>query len=117
MIAGGSAGTWVLVGYTMYLAVGFVGLSAWSYVYSTSGETNQWLSIIHLLLHNVGLLAPLFIFTAGIQGGALILQGNPGAVHAAIVWSSEPSGILLGLLIIGTLIGVVNVLIAQLTKK
>jgi len=117
MIAGGSAGTWVAVGYTMYIIAGFVGLSVWSYIYATYGETNEWLSLAHLLLHNVGLLAPLFIFTAGIQGGTLALQGNPGAIHNAIVWSSEPSGILLGLVILGTIIGVVNVLLALLTKK
>jgi len=117
MVAGGSAGTWVMVGYTMYVLAGFVGLSVWSYLYSSFGETNQWLSLVHLILHNVGLIAPLFIFTAGIQGGTLALQGNPGAIHNAIVWASEPSGILLGILILGTIIGVVNVLIALLTKK
>ena len=117
MIAGGSAGTWVLVGYSMYVIAGFVGLTVWSSLYATYGETNMWLSLAHLLLHNVGLLAPLFIFTAGLQGGALALQGNPGAIHGAIVWASEPSGILVGLVILGTLIGIVNVLLALLTKN
>ncbi len=116
MIAGGSAGTWVLVGYSMYLIMGFVGLTAWAFVYSTSGETNEALSIGHWILHNVGAIAPLLVFTAGIQGGSLALEGNFGAIHNAIVWAVVPSEILLGLLVIGTLIGIANILIAKLGK-
>ncbi len=116
MIAGGSAGTWVFVGYSMYLLGGFIGLSAWAFVYYVSGKTNDWLSLAHLILHNLGLIAPLLIFTAGIQGGTLLLQGNPAAIHPTIVWSSVPSGILVGLLALGTIIGVINILITLLRK-
>lgn len=116
MIAAGSAGTWVFVGYSMYLLAGFIGLSAWAFVYYVSGETNEWLSLAHLILHNLGLIAPLMIFTAGIQGGTLLLEGNVAAIHPTIVWSSVPSGILVGLLALGTIIGVVNILITLLKK-
>lgn len=116
MIAAGSAGTWVFVGYSMYLLGGFIGLSVWASIYNVSGETNDWLSLAHLILHNLGVIAPLLIFTAGIQGGTLVLQGNFAAIHPTIVWSSVPSGILVGLLALGTIIGVVNILITLLRK-
>ncbi len=116
MIAGGSAGTWVLVGYSMYLVGGFIALTAWSYLYSSYGETNQGLSFIHLVLHNLGAIAPLLILTAGIQGGTLRLAGTPELIHNAIVWAALPSEILIGLFIIGSLIGVANVFIQVLTK-
>ena len=116
MIAGGSAGIWVFVGYATYILVGFVGLSAWAFVYYVSGETNDWLSLAHLILHNVGLIAPLMIFTAGIQGGSLLLEGNIAAIHPTIVWASVPSGVIIGLLVLGTFIGVANALIASFRK-
>ena len=116
MIAAGSAGIWVFVGYSMYIIAGFIALSAWAFIYYVSGETNDWLSLAHLILHNIGLIAPLMIFTAGIQGGTLVLEGNFAAIHPTIVWASVPSGILAGLLALGSIIGVINILIALLRK-
>ena len=116
MIAGGSVGTWVFVGYATYILVGFVGLSAWGFIYYISGEVNDWLSWVHLISHNIGVIASLLIFIAGIQGGTLGLEGRSAEIHNAIVWSVEPSGILIGLLIIGTIVGLVNVIIPSLKK-
>ena len=112
-------GTWVFVGYMTYILVGFVGLSAWAFLYSSSGEVNDWLSWAHLVLHNIGLIASWLILAAGVIGGTAQLGGalTVPEVHVNIAWVFIPTVALMAVLMLGTLIGLVNLLIALLKER
>jgi hypothetical protein len=112
-------GIWVFVGYVTYILVGFVGLSAWSYLYSSSSELNDWLSWVHLILHNIGLIASWLIFAAGAIGGTAQFGGalTVPEVHATIAWAFVPIAVLMGLLALGTLVGLFNIIIALLKEQ
>jgi len=112
-------GIWVFVGYVTYIIIGFVGLSAWSSLYSSSGEVNDWLSWVHLILHNIGIIASWLIFAAGAIGGTAQFGGalTVPEIHATIAWVFVPIVVLMGMLALGTLVGLVNIIIALLKER
>jgi|SRR5579875_2465103 len=94
VIAAGGAGTWFLVGYVMYIAVGVIAVGLTSLFYyhfevnlgrPYRGASNA-LAWIHLILMNVGAAAAsLLLMYAGYFGGAGMLPVSQGGQG----WTSE----------------------------
>ncbi|OGS45620.1 MAG: hypothetical protein A3K66_06945 [Euryarchaeota archaeon RBG_16_67_27] len=95
IVASGSAGTWMFVGFSGFLIVGVlgVGLSALFYHYIEVVRGQRYdgnyklLAWLHLILMNVGASGASWLFiVAGHVGGAAQLAGIPQAqVHERIV--------------------------------
>jgi hypothetical protein len=87
VIAGGSAGTWLFVGYISYIVVGVLAtaITALFYYYIEvtlnkpfSGITNVF-AWLHLILGNIGVIgATWLMMIAGFQGGAALLPKSVG---------------------------------------
>lgn len=120
IVAGGSVGTWLLVGFVGYLIVGVlaVGVSALFYHYIEVIRGNRYTGInnglawAHLLLLNIGAAgAAWLMMIAGYTGGShlLISQTPPpavyGEVHAIIEWTIWPIAVFLILGALGSLLG------------
>lgn len=121
IIAGGSAGTWLTVGYLSYLVVGVMGVAVTALFYhylevdrkiSFSGLTNG-LAWAHFLLMNVGVVAATWMMMyAGFIGGAGLMPAalgggglNTGQVHELINPYVEPIGYSIIALGLGVLLG------------
>ena len=121
IVAAGSAGTWMLVGFAGFLIVGVlgVGLSALFYHYievirgqNYRGATNV-LAWLHLVLMNVGAAgASWLLIYAGHIGGSLLLSGIPTAeIHPRLVVFVTPIAIFMGLGALGVLLGGIGYMI------
>lgn len=125
IVAGGSVGTWLLVGFAGYLIVGVlaVAVSAFFYHYlegirgSRYRGANTGLAWAHFVLLNVGAVgATWLMMLAGYVGGAhlLVSQTPPpavfGEVHALIEWTILPiAGFILSAALGGLLGGIAYV--------
>ena len=109
IVAGGGAGTWLLVGYLVYLPLGPIAAAVTATFYqhleahmqrSYTGLTNL-LAWTHIILMNVGVVgATWLMMNAGYRGGAStfpVSQGglgysgaNAGLVHATIMVGYPP---------------------------
>ena len=120
IVAGGSVGTWLLVGFTGYLIIGVlaVGLSALFYHYievvqgSKYTGLNQGLAWAHLVLLNVGALgASWLMMLAGFIGGSHLLSSQTpppavyGEVHARIEYLIGPIAGFMATGALGVLLG------------
>ncbi len=120
IIAGGSVGTWLLVGFAGYLIVGVlgVGLSALFYQYIEGvrnkhyGGLNAGLAWAHLVLLNVGAIgASWLMMLAGFTGGSHLLSSTtpPPAVYSEVHTLIEgyvmPIAIFMGVGGLGVLLG------------
>lgn len=133
VIASGSAGTWFLTGYVMYIVVGVlaVGLTALFYHHFEvvlgkryHGIANA-LAWIHLVLMNVGAAAATWLLMyAGYLGESALMPASEGGggltalqVHEQIlVHYVDPIGYLLAVTAVGVLAGGVGFLITYLRK-
>lgn len=115
IVAAGSAGTWMLVGFSGFLLVGVlgVGLSALFYHYIEvvlgkpyRGVMNA-LAWAHLVLMSVGAAgASWLLILAGHIGGSLLLSGTPAAeVHPNIVGYVLPIAGFMAVGALGVLLG------------
>jgi len=133
VIANGSAGTWVLVGYVMFITVGVIasGLTALFYYHfevemqkAYRGIANA-LAWVHLVLMNVGAAAATWaLMYAGYIGETALMptsQGglglNGGQVHSQILvqWV-DPIGALLAVTAAGVLAGGLGFLLTYFRK-
>lgn len=134
VIAGGSAGTWFLVGYIMYIVVGViaVGLTALFYYHFevSLGKTYKGISNafgwVHLALMNVGAAAAAYMLMYGgyVAGGGMlpVSEGGQGwtglqahvNVLAALV---NPTGIAIAICGIGVLAGGIGFVLTYFRKK
>jgi len=122
VIAAGGAGTWLFVGYSLYLMVGVLAVAVtavfYMYIERILGKVYRgiarYLAWSHLILMNVGALgATSLMMVAGYLGGAAALptniggQGlNAGQVHANImVVYPEPIFYFAGVAVLGVLLG------------
>ncbi len=121
VIAGGGAGTWFFVGYSMYIVVGVLGVALtalfYFYIESIQGKVftgiSKALAWAHLILMNLGVIAAtwLMMITGYIGGRAALpttvggLGLKPGEIHGQIAAFPEPivaaiivlgAGVLLG---------------------
>jgi len=100
-------GTWLLVAFIIFVAVGIFGALGWSLVYSkkaSSGaaEGNSGLLWLHLVLFEVGVLGATAMMAAiGYVGGNVVATGGSPIVSAEAVrtqiippLSSDPNSVL-----------------------
>lgn len=130
IVAGGSVGTWLLVGFTGYLIlIVAVGLSAFFYHYVETVRGRPYrglgsgLAWGHLILLNIGSVgATWLMMLAGFVGGShlLVSQTPPpavfGEVHALIEWTILPIGIFILVGALGGLLGGLGYIHALLRK-
>ncbi len=133
IIASGSAGTWFLTGYVMYILVGViaVGLTGLFYHHfevilgKTYSGIAKGLAWIHLVLMNIGAAAAtLMLMYAGYFGGAALLSTNEGGlgwtayqVHVQILAQFvNPIGAALVVTALGVFAGGLGFLITYLKK-
>lgn len=96
-IAGGSVGTWGVLGFELWLIVGCLGMAAFAVMHHitpmvTGQELSDGLSWTSLVLLELGaLFATLLLGVAGYVGGTALLEGaGPGEVHRRIAFVVEP---------------------------
>ena len=122
VIASGSAGTWFLVGYTMYIVVGVFGAAVTALFYhhlevemkkTIKGFSNA-LAWVHLVVMNVGAAAVTWaLMFAGYFGEADLMPAseggkglNAGQVHVILLSHFiDPVGVLLIITALGVLAG------------
>ncbi|MGA1975249.1 MAG: hypothetical protein ABSG92_06400, partial [Conexivisphaerales archaeon] len=121
LIAGGSAGTWLTVGYLSYLVVGVMGVAVTALFYhliedglhkAVTGISNG-LAWAHFVLMNVGVAAATWMLMyAGYIGGTGLLSTasgggglTAGQVHPHIVGFVNPIGYAVSAVALGVLLG------------
>ncbi len=133
IIAAGSAGTWLTVGYLAYLTVGVMGVALTALFYhlmeSTmhkkfTGLTNG-LAWTHFVLMNVGVVAATWMLMyAGFLGGAGLMATssgggglNAGQVHLIINPYVNPIGYAVIALGLGVLLGGIGFVLTMRSKS
>jgi hypothetical protein len=133
VIASGSAGTWFLVGYVLYLVVGVIGVGLTALFYNHfevnlrrvyRGITNKF-AWLHLVLMNVGTAATTWLLMYdGYMGEKGLMPTSLGGlgltplqVHEQIlVQFVNPIGALLGVTAVGVLFGGLGFLVTYFRK-
>jgi hypothetical protein len=114
IIAGGSAGTWLLLGYALFLMVGVFATAASSIFYGMMDTVHDSLAWLHLALMNIGVVGATWLLMIGgyLGGGAMLAVNeggkawNAGQVHVNILqYYPEPIGIFVLIAILGVLFG------------
>lgn len=123
-IAGGSVGTWGVLGFLLWIAVGVLGFAGFAVMHyitpEVTGETlSDNLAWANLALTEIGaVFATLLLGVAGYIGGTALLEGaGPGEVHERIAFVVEPVPLVAVFAIIaglGVIAGVTNHLRAYL---
>lgn len=127
VVAGGSVGTWFVMGYLTYLIVGVVAMAVTSLFYlfieTMQGHTYKGvakgLSWVHLVFGNIGVAgAALSAMWGGYWGAVAASQKGaaPNAAHLVIVVFEQPIAIFLALGVIGFFAGGIGYLIAMRSK-
>lgn len=115
-IAGGSAGTWGFVGYSLFLTIGFASMMAWGVLYFIIPNVlnkrifSNKLAALHLILSEVGLIfATGLLSIAGYLGGTMLLaERSFPEIHEALIVYVEPIGYFTMVLMAGIILGIVN---------
>ena len=117
LIIGAFPGTWLLVGYFVFLIVGVMGMLGWSIVYNSMStmfdrqNTSKRLSIIQMVFIELSIygVASTISFI-GWQGGQALRQGlSIASVGFLIEPYVLPTGVFVALVLLGQLVGVVNI--------
>ena len=117
IIAGGGVGTWLTVGFFLYMITGFLGMTAQGALYQyassfTDGELySDRLALVHFVLMNIAVVGATWMLGyAGFTGGNLTLAGKVSEVHAAIGGYANPVGYCILIGVVAALAGVYNIL-------
>lgn len=122
VIASGSAGTWFLFGYIMYIVVGVIGVGVSSLFYhyleevmqrSYSGVIARIMAWSHLMLMNIGILVTCgLLMYGGYSAGASMLpisvggkEFDEGQAHEILAPIVEPIGLAILIVCAGVLLG------------
>jgi len=115
-------GTWMFVAYFSFLIAGVVGFVVWSLIYYlipklfARQRLSRLLSFFHLAAFETGVFgatALMGIFP-GYWGGTYIHDGFGQFVVTRIIeWSVIPIGIFIALALLGTLTGVLNIILSS----
>ncbi len=133
VIAGGGAGTWLFVGYSLYLVIGVVAVAVtavfYMYIERILGKVYtgvaKYLAWTHLVLMNAGVAgATWLMMTAGYLGGSAGLPTNvggggldPGKIHEVIAAFPEPIFYFVLLAIAGVMAGGLGYLISSMSRQ
>ena len=124
-IAGGSAGTWYVMGYLLLGIVGVVGIflsGAAYYLFAQANAGNIFntkLAWVHLVFMDVGAVATsLLLAWAGYGAAAMLRDGvEQGLVHLYLVQFEEPIAVFMVLAGLGALAGIVNLAATLASRK
>ena len=124
-IAGGSAGTWYVMGYLLLGIVGVVGIflsGAAYYLFAQANAGNIFntkLAWVHLVFMDVGAVATsLLLAWAGYGAAAMLRDGvEQGLVHVYLVQFEEPIAVFMVLAGLGALAGIVNLAATLASRK
>jgi len=116
VISGGGAGTWLMVGYYLFLIVGicviFVCGAAYYLIAQAFGRDifSGKLAAAQLIMMETGALVGLgLLYYAGFVSGRMFLaETSSGEVHLFLVNFIEPIGIFVAIGLLGSLIGGIN---------
>lgn len=118
LIVGAFPGTWMVIAYLSFLAVGVLGMLGWSLVYFLSSrlmgkdQTIKFLAISHLVIVELSVYGYAFTMSAaGWIGGQALRQGlSVAAVGFLIEPLVLPTGAFIALVLVGQSMGVLNIL-------
>lgn len=113
-------GTWMLVSYFVFLIVGVLGTLGWALLLDLVGRVSKeescdkFLALGSLILVELAVYVETsFMFTAGYLGGTFILSGVGQSFVTYIIGPLVvPIGVSISLYLIGTLLGVTNIVLA-----
>ncbi|MBM3897439.1 MAG: hypothetical protein FJ358_02795 [Thaumarchaeota archaeon] len=118
LIAGIFPGTWTLIAYLAFLAVGVMGMVGWSAMYYLTSRllgkknTTKTFAIMHLVIVEVSVYGfATLMSAAGWIGGQALRQGLAvAAVGFLIEWLILPTGAFVGLVVFGQVLGILNII-------
>jgi len=118
-------GQWGWVSYFLLLIVGVAGAFLWSLSYyllkSLFGveRTPKALALASLVLYETGVLLTVALTGyVGLEGGRFVADGgSPIVVTALIGWAVIPTGAGVGIALLGTLLGLVNLVAAVVRRR
>lgn len=124
IVAGGSVGTWLTLGYLLYLVAGVIGTAVWGGIYALISRTpnrsifSDKLALAHFILYNLAVVGVTWLMGyVGFIGGSLLLAGKGAAeIHTAIVAFVLPIGVSVAIGVVSTLIGVTNTLLSLMRE-
>jgi hypothetical protein len=119
-------GTWMFFAYFTFLAVGVLGGLGWAALwdlirkYFGVTETNKYLAAAHFGITYLAIYGETsLMFTVGYLGGtaSLIGIGREVITQGIIGWMVVPIGIFILLYLIGTLVGIANLLLTLVARE
>jgi hypothetical protein len=119
-------GTWMFFAYFAFLAVGVLGTLGWAALwdlvrkYFGVTNTNKYLAAAHFSITLLAIYGETtFMFAVGYLGGgaALIGIGREVITQGIIGWMVVPIGIFILLYLIGTLVGIANLLLTIVSRN
>lgn len=124
-IAGGSAGTWYVMGYLLLGIVGVVGIflsGAAYYLFAQANAGNIYntkLAWVHLVFMDVGAVATSLLLAWAGYGAATMLMNKveQGLVHLYLVQFENPIAVFMVLAGLGALAGIVNLAATLVSRK
>jgi len=133
VIASGSAGTWLLTGYALFLAIGVVAVAVsglfYFYIEGIMGKVYSGVSSVfawlHLVLMNVGVAGATFLLMyGGYLGGAALLPTSEGGgglqalqVHIQILqYYVNPTFYFIVVAVVGVLFGGLGYLVVSMKR-
>ncbi len=126
IVASGSIGTWMSIGYIGFIAVAVLGSALCALFYQHIEVVlkrayqgyKSILAWLHLLLMNVGALGAggLMIWAGYIGGAELIQTGDTGAVHNLVAAYPTPIAIFMALGALGVTLGGFGYLMSWMSK-
>lgn len=116
LIVGAFPGTWMVIAYLSFLAVGVLGMLGWSIIYFMSSRlmgknhTVKFLAISHIVIVELSVYGYAFTMTAaGWVGGQALRQGlSVAAVGFLVEPLVLPTGAFVALVLVGQSMGVFN---------
>ena len=118
LIAGIFPGTWMLIAYLAFLAVGVMGMVGWAAMYYLASHllgkknTSKIFAIMHLVFVEVSVYGfAALMSAAGWVGGQGLRQGLAvAAVGFLIEWLILPTGAFVALVVLGEVLGILNMI-------
>lgn len=118
LIAGIFPGTWMLIAYLAFLAVGVMGMVGWAAMYYLASRlmgkknTTKMFAIMHLVIVEVSVYGVATLMSAaGWIGGQALRQGLAvAAVGFLIEWLILPTGAFVALVVFGQALGILNMI-------
>lgn len=117
LIVGIFPGTWMLIAYLSFLAVGVMGMVGWAAIYYLASrlmhktQTVKIFAVAHLVIIEVSVYGLSSLMSAvGWIGGQALRQGlSVAAVGFLIEWLILPTGAFVALVVLGQMVGIINI--------